>query len=54
MLRAEVMLRPDGKSAGFATVLFETEESAQTAIASFHQGEFDGRPMVVRLDARAE
>ena len=54
VLRAEVMLRPDGKSAGFATVLFETEESAQTAIASFHQGEFDGRPMVVRLDARAE
>ena len=44
----------DGRSAGFGTVLFDAAEAAQTAISQFNKGEFDGRPMVVKLDEKAE
>jgi len=50
VLAAEVVTRQDGKSAGFGSVLFETAEGAQEAIAQFNDAEFDGRPMIVKLD----
>jgi|EP01046_Picozoa_sp_COSAG06_P052026 RNA recognition motif-containing protein len=52
VVTAEVSQRSDGRSAGFGTVLFETEEAAANAISQFNHGEFDGRPMVVKLDAK--
>lgn len=52
VVTAEVSQRSDGRSAGYGTVLFETKEAAAHAISQFNQGEFDGRPMVVKLDAK--
>ena len=52
VVAAEVIQRSDGRSAGFGTVLFETKEAAAHAISQFNHGEFDGRPMVVKLDAK--
>ena len=51
-MTAEVSQRSDGRSAGYGTVLFETKEAAAHAISQFNHGEFDGRPMVVKLDAK--
>ena len=52
VVTAEVSQRSDGRSAGYGTVLFETKEAAAHAISQFNHGEFDGRPMVVKLDAK--
>lgn len=52
VVTAEVSKRSDGRSAGFGTVLFETKEAAEHAISQFNHGEFDGRPMVVKIDAK--
>jgi RNA recognition motif-containing protein len=39
-----------GRSKGWGTVLFETNEQAQAAIAGFNGVELEGRPMQIKLD----
>jgi len=41
---------PDGRSKGVGTVLFADAESAQRAIDTLNDAEFQGRKIVVRLD----
>lgn len=40
----------DGRSKGFASVLFEKEEDAQASIAALNECEFQGRNLMVRMD----
>ena len=39
-----------GRSKGWGTVLFETQEQAQAAIAGFNGVELEGRPMQIKID----
>mmetsp|Transcript_17659 Transcript_17659/g.40908 ORF Transcript_17659/g.40908 Transcript_17659/m.40908 type:complete len:236 (-) Transcript_17659:109-816(-) len=48
--RVEVAQDYDGRSKGYATILFEREEDAQTAIDALHESDFQGRKMLVRMD----
>ncbi|KAJ3099600.1 hypothetical protein HDU96_010671 [Phlyctochytrium bullatum] len=50
VVRADVMMAPNGKSRGFGTVLFSTLEEANTAISLFNNKEWHGRKIEVRED----
>jgi len=51
--RAEALIGPDGSPKGQGTVLFETREDAQNAIAKANNTEFQGRIIVVQEDKYA-
>lgn len=48
--RADVATGYDGRSRGFGTVRFLGPESAQAAVARFHQTELEGRTLAVFID----
>lgn len=50
IIRVDVAQDQDGRSKGYATVLFEKEEEAQAAIEALNETDFQGRNMMVRLD----
>ncbi|CAK0867490.1 unnamed protein product [Prorocentrum cordatum] len=50
VIRVDIAEDWDGRSKGYATVLYETEAEAQSAIENLHETEFQGRNMMVRLD----
>ncbi|EER11754.1 splice factor, putative [Perkinsus marinus ATCC 50983] len=50
MIRVDVAEGWDGRSKGFATILFQDAEGAQKAIEKFNGYEFQGRKMFVRED----
>lgn len=50
VIRVDVAQDVDGRSKGYATVLFEKEDEAQTAIEALNETDFQGRNMMVRLD----
>ena len=54
VVRAEAVCHADtGRSKGWGTVLFDTPEQAQAAIAGFNGVELEGRPMQIKLDRYA-
>mmetsp|Transcript_158004 Transcript_158004/g.278964 ORF Transcript_158004/g.278964 Transcript_158004/m.278964 type:complete len:220 (-) Transcript_158004:104-763(-) len=51
VIRVDVATDPlDGRSKGYATVLFDKEEDAQKAIEELNETDFQGRRLLVRLD----
>jgi len=50
VIRVDIAEDWDGRSKGYATVLYETEDEAQSAIQNLHEADFQGRNMMVRLD----
>jgi len=50
IVRADVLTLPNGRSKGAGTVLFETKEEAQKAIALMNNTELAGRKMFVHED----
>ena len=48
--RADVAIGPDGRSRGFGTVLFGTQEDAQNAVRLYHGYEYSGRTLKVHFD----
>ncbi|KAE8259822.1 hypothetical protein A4X13_0g756 [Tilletia indica] len=50
ILRADVGLGPEGRSRGFGTVLFATQEDAQNAVRIYHGYEYSGRTLKVHFD----
>jgi len=53
IVRADVMMLPNGKSKGQGTVLFENKAAAQSAIEMFDNTEIQGRKIVVHEDRYA-
>lgn len=53
VIRVDLPRNSDGRSAGYAMVLFGKEPDAQAAISALHERDFHGRNMVVRLDRSA-
>lgn len=53
VIRADVPQRPDGKSRGMGTVLFESEDEAERAIQEMTGKEIDGRIVDCRHDKYA-
>ena len=54
ILRADILLGPDGRSKGMGTICFETEESAQKAIEKMNEHEMEGRTIYVTKDKFAK
>jgi heterogeneous nuclear ribonucleoprotein F/H len=50
VLRAEVMMMPNGKSEGFGIVEYESREMAEAAMHKLHETQLDGRRVSVRPD----
>mmetsp|Transcript_32638 Transcript_32638/g.76496 ORF Transcript_32638/g.76496 Transcript_32638/m.76496 type:complete len:249 (-) Transcript_32638:46-792(-) len=50
VIRVDVAEDQDGRSKGYATILFEKEEEAQAAIDALNDSDFQGRKMLVRMD----
>lgn len=50
VIRVDIPQDRDGRSRGFATVLFEEAAAAADAIKRFHDTEFEGRRLIVRED----
>ncbi|TFK21619.1 hypothetical protein FA15DRAFT_72863 [Coprinopsis marcescibilis] len=50
ILRADVALGPDGRSKGFGTVVFSTQDEAERARRVFNGYEFNGRQLKVHYD----
>jgi len=50
VIRVDIAEDWDGRSKGFATILFEEEEAATKAIDACNDTEFQGRKLLVRLD----
>uniref|UniRef100_V5EU81 RRM domain-containing protein n=1 Tax=Kalmanozyma brasiliensis (strain GHG001) TaxID=1365824 RepID=V5EU81_KALBG len=48
--RADVAIGPDGRSRGFGTVLFTSQEDAQNAVRLYHGYEYSGRTLKVHFD----
>ncbi|KAN0063386.1 hypothetical protein ACQY0O_004552 [Thecaphora frezii] len=48
--RADVAIGPEGRSRGFGTVLFATQEDAQNAVRLYHGYEYSGRTLKVHFD----
>ncbi|KAH7928622.1 hypothetical protein BV22DRAFT_988609, partial [Leucogyrophana mollusca] len=48
--RADVALGPDGRSRGFGTVVYASEEGAERGRRMFDGYEFNGRPLKVHYD----
>jgi RNA recognition motif-containing protein len=53
IVRADVVMLPNGKSKGQGTVLFDTKAAAQAAIEMFDNSEVQGRKIVVHEDRYA-
>jgi RNA recognition motif-containing protein len=53
VIRADIPQDRDGRSRGYATVLFEEASHAAEAIKRFHDTEFEGRRLIVREDTYA-
>jgi len=53
VVRASIAYEPEGRSKGFATVLFRTEDQAEMAINQLNNLEFQGRSLRVRFDSRS-
>eukprot|EP00413_Alexandrium_margalefii_P047993 CAMPEP_0204588324 /NCGR_PEP_ID=MMETSP0661-20131031/48555_1 /ASSEMBLY_ACC=CAM_ASM_000606 /TAXON_ID=109239 /ORGANISM="Alexandrium margalefi, Strain AMGDE01CS-322" /LENGTH=225 /DNA_ID=CAMNT_0051598131 /DNA_START=35 /DNA_END=712 /DNA_ORIENTATION=- len=49
VIRVEIAQDADGVSKGYATVLFERAEDAESAVNALHDVEFQGRSMKVRM-----
>lgn len=54
IIRADILIGPDGRSKGMGTVCFETEESAQKAIETMNDHELEGRTIHVSKDKFAK
>ncbi len=54
VIRVDIAEDRDGRSRGYATILFEKEEEAQAAIKAFNETEFEGRKLIVREDHFAD
>lgn len=54
IIRADILIGPDGRSKGMGTVCFETEESAQKAIETLNDSELEGRTIHVSKDKFAK
>lgn len=50
VIRADILLTPDGRSKGSGVVVFETKEAAQDAIKRFDGMEMSNRQIMVRED----
>ncbi|KAF7763533.1 hypothetical protein Agabi119p4_8070 [Agaricus bisporus var. burnettii] len=50
IMRADVALGPDGRSRGFGTVVFATEQDAERAVKMFNGYEYNGRVLKVHFD----
>lgn len=50
VVRADVASTPSGRSRGFGTVLFASQEDAQNAIDTYNGYEWHGRKIEVRED----
>lgn len=50
IIRADVALGQDGRSRGFGTVVFATEQDAERAVQLFNGYEYNGRPLKVNYD----
>lgn len=50
IIRADVALGPDGRSRGFGTVVFATEQDAERAVKMFNGYEYNGRALKVHFD----
>jgi RNA recognition motif-containing protein len=50
IVSAEVVYGRDGRSRGYGTVRFETQEAVQAAIQQLHGSDLEGRTLTVRLD----
>lgn len=50
IMRADVALGPDGRSRGFGTVVFATEQDAERAVKMFNGYEYNGRTLKVHFD----
>jgi RNA recognition motif-containing protein len=50
VIRVDIPQDRDGRSRGFATVLFEELTAATEAIKRFNDTEFEGRRLIVRED----
>jgi len=54
VVKAEVSKAPNGRSKGFGTVQFGKSDHAQAAVNGQHDADFNGRNLVVRVDAYAD
>jgi RNA recognition motif-containing protein len=54
VIRVDIPMDREGRSRGYATVLFETEAAAVDAIKRFNDHEFEGRRLIVREDQYVE
>ncbi|KAH0562195.1 hypothetical protein GP486_003106 [Trichoglossum hirsutum] len=53
VIRCDVPRRPnDGRGKGYATALFSSHQEAKTAVRMFHDTQFKGRTIRVKLDAQ--
>merc|ERR1712117_503653 len=50
VIRCDIAKDYDGRSRGYANVLFETQEDARAAIDNLNGADFEGRSMVVRFE----
>lgn len=50
IVRADIPTDDNGRSKGYGTVRYETEEEAATAIATLDGADFEGRVITVRMD----
>lgn len=50
IVRADIALDESGRSRGYGTVKFSTEEEASRAIATYNGADFEGRIITVRMD----
>jgi len=50
VIHVDIAQDVDGRSKGYATVLFEEESAAQEAIEQLNETDFQGRNLMVRLD----
>jgi len=50
IIRADILVGPDGRSRGQGTIIFENPDEAKSAIDQFHNTKFQGRTILVRED----
>ena len=50
VLRADIVTDENMRSKGYGTILFDNPQSAQAAIATFSEQEYEGRKLSVKLD----
>merc|ERR1719457_296024 len=54
IIRADILMGPDGRSKGMGTVCFESEESANKAIETMNDYDLEGRTIHVSKDKFAK